>query len=77
MKYSILDENDFEDFDAAIRDRGQQPRDFELSESVTGMEMGVAMVRSKRSGVERFYPIGNETFFPADFAAELEQGAFT
>jgi hypothetical protein len=68
-QYSILDNTEFEDFDAAIRDHGQQPADFELMESVTGLEKGVATVRSKKSGVERSYPIGNGTIFPADFAA--------
>ncbi len=76
MKYQILDETEFEDFDAAIRDHGQQPEDFELTERITRLEKGVAMVRSKKSGVERSYPIGNGTIFPADFAVELGQGVF-
>jgi hypothetical protein len=75
-QYSILDETEFDDFYAAIRDDGQQPEDFEMTESVTGLEKGVATVRSKRSGIERSYPIGNGTIFPADFAAELGQGLF-
>jgi hypothetical protein len=73
MKYSILDKTEFDDFDAAIRDHGQQPGDFDLTESVAGLEKGVATARSKKSGVERSYPIGNGTVFPADFAAELEE----
>ena len=76
MKYSILDESEFDDFYAAIRDHGQQPEDFELTERVTGLEKGVATVRRKKSGVERSYPIGNGTIFPADFAGELGQGLF-
>lgn len=76
MKYSILDETEFDDFDAAIRDHGQQRGNFELTESVTNWGKGVATVRSKKSGVERSYPIGNGTIFPADFAAELEKGVF-
>ena len=76
MKYSILDKAEFDDFAAAIHDHGQHRGDFELTESVTGWEKGVATVRSKKSGVERSYPIGNGTIFPADFAAELEQGFF-
>jgi len=76
MKYSILDKSEFDDFETAIRDHGQQPGDFELTESVTGLEKGVATVRSKKSGLQRSYPIGNGTIFPADFAAELVQGVF-
>ena len=76
MKYQILDETEFVDFDGAIRDHGQQPEDFELTENVTGLEKGAATVRSKKSGVERSYPIGNGTIFPADFAVELGQGLF-
>jgi hypothetical protein len=76
IKYQILDETEFDDFDAAIGDYGQQSEDFELTESVTALEKGVATVRSKKSGIERSYPIGNGTIFPADFALELGQGAF-
>ncbi len=76
MNYQILDETEFEDFDAALRDHGQRREYFELSEQVTGWETGVATVRNKKSGAERSYPIGNGTMFPADFVMELEQGAF-
>ncbi len=76
MRYSILDKAEFDDFDAAIRDHWRQPGDFELTERVTGFEKGVATVRSKKSGVERSYPIGNGTIFPGDFALELGRGVF-
>jgi hypothetical protein len=76
MKYSILDKVEFDDYEVAIHDHGQQLGDFELTETLTGWEYGVATVRSKKSGVARFYTIGNNAIFPADFAAELEQGAF-
>jgi hypothetical protein len=71
-----MNQPEIEDFDAAIRDYGQLRQDFELSEEVTGLEKGVAIVRSRKSGVERSYPIGNTTIFPADFAMELKQGFF-
>ena len=76
MEYSILDETEFDDFYTAIRDQGQQPEDFELTESVTGWEKGVSTVRNKKSGVERSYLIGSGASFPADFVVELGQGLF-
>jgi hypothetical protein len=76
MSYQVLDQTDFDDFDEATCDQGQQPEDFELTESITGLEKGVATVRSKKSGVERSYPIGNGTIFPEDFALELGRGVF-
>jgi hypothetical protein len=76
MEYRILDKTEFEDFDAAVRNHGQKRENFELTEIITGLEKGVAMVRNKTSGVERCYSIGNGTIFPADFEMELEQGVF-
>jgi len=76
MSYQVLDQSDFDDFDTAICNHGPQPEDFELTETITGLEKGVATVRSKKSGVERSYPIGNGTIFPGDFALELGRGVF-
>jgi hypothetical protein len=79
MAFRLIDEIELEGFYAAVRANGQRPEDFDLTEKVEsaiGVEKGSAIVRSKKSGVERFYPIGHETIFPADFIQELEQGAF-
>jgi hypothetical protein len=76
MEFRLIDEPEMEDFDAAIRDDGQVREDFDLMENVTGWEEGVTIVRSKKSGVERSYPIGNATVFLADFAQELARGIF-
>jgi hypothetical protein len=76
----ILDQDDIEDFCALICGAGLNPYDFELFETVTdfiGPEAGIATVRHKRSGVERSYPIGHGTSFPANFAVDLGQGVFT
>ena len=77
--YLIIDAPEIEDYLAAIREAGLNPDDFELSETVIaliGPEAGSATVRHKRSGVERSYPIGHGTSFPADFAVELLRGVF-
>jgi hypothetical protein len=78
--YLIIDATDIEDYLADIREAGQDPDDFELLETVItliGPEAGRATVRHRRSGVERSYPMGHGTKFPADFAVELRQGVFT
>ncbi len=75
----ILDQYDVKDWRALICDAGQNPDDFELSETVTafiGREAGVATVRHKRSCVQRSYPIGHLTIFPADFGEDVRQGVF-
>jgi hypothetical protein len=74
--YVVLDDVEIEDWYAAIRDAGQAPEDFEISETVTGLETGIATVTNRRSRVECTYPIGNLTIFPADFAQDVVQGAF-
>ena len=79
MPFRLIDDCEKKDFDAAICDAGQLPEDFELEERVTALfvvEEGIAIVRAKKSGVERFYPIGHQTIFPADFIQELEEGVF-
>jgi hypothetical protein len=78
--YLILDAPEIEGYLDAICDAGLNPDDFELSETVTasfGPEAGIATVRNKRSGVERSYSVGHSTIFPADFAKEVLQRAFT
>jgi hypothetical protein len=82
--YKIIDDVDIEDFHAEIRKFGQDPADFEISETVIHPptdcapfhETGTATVRNTKSGVERTYPIGHLATFPADFAQDLFNGVF-
>ena len=73
---TLIDFSQIEDFDAALRENGQLPVDFELEEIVIGWWAGVAIVTSNQTGIKRSYPAGNGSIFPADFADELEQRIF-
>jgi hypothetical protein len=56
--YLMLDAPEIDDYRGAIRDAGLNPEDFDLTETVTGSETGIATVRNTRSAVERSYPMG-------------------
>ncbi len=79
MSFRLIDDCEIKALRAAVCEVGQRPEDFEIEEKITVpfvVEEGFAIVRNRKSGVVRSYPIGHETVFPGDFIRELEQGIF-
>lgn len=81
--FSVLSEDEIEDFYSSVKDLGYKEKDFELSQtsspvSGSGIQSIAGTVTVKRigTGVARTYQTGNGSSWPASFHDELRAGAF-
>ena len=79
----MIEPSEREDYEQAIRDRGLEPSDFEVTESpqlssgerVTP-DTGSVTVKRKSTGAELQYSSGHGTAWPIEFAIDLKNGRF-
>lgn len=81
--FSVLSEDEVEDFYTSIKDLGFEEKDFELSQTASpasgsGIQRiaGTVTVKRKSTGVARTYQAGDGSAWPASFHDELRVGAF-
>lgn len=81
--FSVLSEDEAEDFYSSVKDLGFKEKDFELLQtpspvSGSGIQRiaGTVTVKRKSTGVTRTYQAGNGSTWPASFHDELRAGAY-
>jgi hypothetical protein len=79
----MVDESEREDFQQAIRNKGFEPDDFELTEKQDPPQgggiyaiKGTVTIERKSTGARKSYQAGHGSAWPAEFEDDLESGAF-